>query len=60
MKSNIKHKAFKVSHRKSKEIEKALSSVGIEKSQYRINYFSSEKELVADISLAEKIKSVLG
>lgn len=53
-------RALNVSDKSSKELIKTLSSNGIDSTMYRINHFSTQKEIVAEISIARKIKTVIG
>ena len=53
-------RAMNVSSRSSKELVKTLSNSGIDTTLYRINYFNSQKELVAEKSILKKIKTVIG
>jgi len=57
---NIQYRAMNVSSLKTSKIVKDLSDNGISKDMYRINYFSSQKELVAEKSIVQKIKEIIG
>jgi hypothetical protein len=53
-------RAMNISSHSSKELAIRLSNNGIDTTMYRINYFSSQKELVAEKSILRKIKTVIG
>ena len=53
------YRALNVSHRETKDLVNTLTSNGIESNTYRINHFSTQKELVAEISIFKKIKSII-
>jgi len=57
---NVQYRAMNVSSLKTSKIVKDLSDNGISKDMYRINYFSSQKELVAEKSIVQKIKEIIG
>ncbi|RLC46030.1 MAG: hypothetical protein DRH57_06870 [Candidatus Cloacimonadota bacterium] len=60
MNTNKEFRAMNVSNHSSKELVKTLTNSGIDATMYRINYFSSQKELVAEKSMLSKIKTVIG
>ncbi len=53
-------RAINVSSKNSKELIKTLANSGIDATMYRINHFSTQKEIVAEISIFKKIKTVIG
>lgn len=53
-------RAMNVSNMKATDIVKQLNDANIQSTQYRINYFSSQKELVAEKKILTMIKSVIG
>jgi len=54
------YRAINVSHKETKDLVNVLTASGIESNTYRINHFSTQKELVAEISVSKKIKSIIG
>ena len=54
------YRAINVSSKETKELVKTLTASGIESNTYRINHFSTQKELVAEISVSKKIRSIIG
>ena len=48
-----------VTSRNSTELIKTLTNNGFDTTMYRINYFSMQKELVAEKSIMLKIKTVI-
>jgi len=60
MRINKEFRAMNVSTHSSKELVKTLTNNGFDTTMYRINYFSSQKELVAEKSILKKIKTVIG
>jgi len=57
---NKQYRAINVTNRKTEKIVKRLSDSGITSDSYRINHFSTQKEIVAEISISKKIKEILG
>ncbi len=53
-------RAINVTNKNSKELIKTLSNSGIDSTMYRINHFSTQKEIVAEMSIYKKIKTVIG
>jgi len=58
--NETQYRAINVSNQKTKDLVKTLTSNGIESNTYRINHFSQQKEIVAEISVSRKIKSIIG
>lgn len=60
MKTNKEFRAMNVSQYSSTDLIRKLTNSGIDTSMYRINYFSSQKEIVAEKAILTHIKSVIG
>jgi len=54
------YRAINVNNRSTKDIVAKLTAGGIKADTYRINHFSTNKEIVAEVSVAKKIKSIIG
>lgn len=57
---NKEYRAINITDKKTKDVEFKLDQSGIDRATYRINHFSTQKEIVAEITVSKKIKTIIG